>query len=143
MSIIRAFTIVCVMGTMGCLFDTSDSVTATQKLMEATSKLDGSGTTGCLAECMKFSTQAMKAIEAGNTTRSMELNQKAMACQSRCEQGGGRAAAKAAGVGNNTTGCLAKCMEYSTRAMKLIEKGDVSGSMEMNQKAMACQSRCK
>lgn len=138
----------CVTLSLGCggggdITTGSDQVSSAQKLMELTGKLDGSGTTGCLAECMKFSTQAMKAAEAGQLTKSMELNQKGMACQSRCEKGGGRAAAAAKGVGNNTTGCLAKCMEYSTKAMKLAEKGDLSGSMDMNQKAMACQSRCK
>ena len=127
---------------VGC-FDASDSLNASQKLMSATGALDASGTTGCLAECMKYSTEAMKAAEAGQTTRSMELNQKSMACTSRCEQGGGRAAAKSTGVGNNTTGCLAKCMEYSTKAMKLAESGDVSGSMAMSQKAMSCQSSCQ
>ena len=124
-------------------FDASDSLDASQKLMSATGVLDASGTTGCLAECMKYSTEAMKAAEAGQTTRSMELSQKSMACTSRCEQGGGRAAAKSTGVGDNTTGCLAKCMEYSTKAMRLAESGDVSGSMAMNQKAMSCQASCE
>jgi hypothetical protein len=127
---------------VGC-FDASDSLDASQKLMSATGALDASGTTGCLAECMKYSTEAMKAAEAGQLSRSTELSQKSMACTSRCEQGGGRAAAKATGVGNNTTGCLARCMEYSTKAMKLAEAGDLSGSAAMSQKSMECTSRCE
>ena len=112
-------------------------------LSEVSAALDPIGTSGCLNKCMKMSEEAMAAAEAGDVTRSMELNQEAMACQSRCENGGGTKAAKGAGVGDNLTGCLAKCMEFSTKSMKAAEAGDVTRSMELNQEAMACQSRCE
>ena len=121
----------------------SDQLEASQKLMDFNAKLDPTGTTGCLAECMKLSTKAMELAEAGDSSGSIEMSQKAMACQSRCEEGGGTAAAAASGTGDNTTGCLAGCMEYSTKAMKLAEAGDASGSMAMSQKAMECQATCE
>ena len=129
---------VCVLTVGAC-----NSKDVTNGLSEMNAALDPTGTTGCLNKCMKISTEAMAAAEAGDTTRSMELNQEAMACQSRCENGGGTKATKSAGVGDNLTGCLAKCMEFSTKAMKAAEAGDTTRSMELNQEAMACQSRCK
>ena len=114
----------------------------TQELMELSAAMDPSGSTGCLAECMKMNDEAMKLLEAGKSTESMRKSDEAMACVSRCEEGGGRAAAAASGVGDNTTGCLAECSAMNTKAMELLEAGDTEGSMRMSQKAMDCTNKC-
>ena len=132
----------CCVFTLAC-GGASESIELSEELSELSAVMDPSGTQGCLADCMKLSTEAMELAEAGKTAASMKKSQESMACSSRCEEGGGRAAASASGVGDNITGCLAECMTYSTKAMALAEAGDHSGSMKMSEEAMACQSRCE
>ena len=114
----------------------------TQELMELSAAMDPTGAQGCIAECMKLNDEAMELLEAGKSTESMRKSDESMACLSRCEDGGGRAAAAASGVGDNTTGCLAECMTYNTKAMELLEAGDAEGSMKMSNKAMDCTNKC-
>ena len=82
----RLFPVLALIGVLSLACGSAaDQMELTQQLMNINAKLDHSGATGCLSECMKLSTKAMKLAEAGDLSGSMEMTQKAMACQSTCD----------------------------------------------------------